>query len=51
LYFVLVKPSDINAQSPRDKKWLYVFVGIFIVAMIILYQWFSNMAEGYGYSI
>jgi len=51
LYFVLVKPSDINAQSPRDKKWLYLFVGIFIVAMIILYQWFSKMAEGYGYSI
>ncbi|SHG97775.1 hypothetical protein [Pedobacter caeni] len=50
LYYVLVRPSDLNAQSPRDKKWLYIFIGIFIVAMIILHEWFKAQANGYGYN-
>lgn len=51
LYYILVRPADVNQQSARDKKWLYVFIGIFIVGMIVLYQWFSSMARGYGYSL
>lgn len=51
LYYALIRPSDINPQSPRDKKWLYIFIGIFIVAMIVLYEWFKTEAQGYGYSL
>lgn len=51
LYYAVIRPDDLNPVSPRDKKWLYIFVGIFIVAMIALYEWFKTIARGHGYSL
>ncbi|RQO67721.1 hypothetical protein DBR43_24705 [Pedobacter sp. KBW06] len=51
LYYAVIRPDDLNVMSPRDKKWLYLFVAVFIVAMIALYEWFKTIASGYGYSL